>query len=155
MGQYHTVVNLDKHEYIDHYNLGCGAKLWEQIAAHPGTGAALLILTACSNGRGGGDLDIDTNWHGPERTGAGAGPMPKDYPTTAKEVIGRWAGDRIAVIGDYAEDADLPNHSAPEIYEQCTEEGSYMDISEAVAKVIEHELNGKYVGDGWKDWKAA
>jgi len=29
----------------------------------------------------------------------------------------------------------------------------YTDVSDDVAKVIEHELDGKYVGDGWKDFK--
>lgn len=57
--------------------------------------AALMALLACSNGRGGGDL--------------------AEHP-----LIGRWAGDRIAVVGDYAERGDLaPEHNADLIYDLC------------------------------------
>ena len=133
MGQYHYVVNLTKREFIHPHKLGCGLKLWEQIANHPGTGAALIILLACSNGRGGGDL--------------------KDDPAG---MIGRWAGDQIAVVGDYAENGDLPKQfKAKEIYRQCGDferATPYRDISEDVAAVIERELGGKFKGDGWREW---
>jgi len=46
MGQYWKTVSLTKREYVDNYRLACGAKLWEQLANHPGTGAALVILCA-------------------------------------------------------------------------------------------------------------
>lgn len=127
MGQYHTVVNLDKKEYLDPHKLGSGLKLWEQIANHPSTGEALIILLACSNGRGGGDFD-----HHP--------------------LIGSWAGDRIAVIGDYAKSDDLPCDDAIEVYHECYEGGEYKDISFDVARIIEHELRGKYTGDGWREF---
>lgn len=29
----------------------------------------------------------------------------------------------------------------------------YTDISDMVVQVIEHELQGKFVGDGWREWK--
>jgi len=120
MGQYHVVVNLTKREFIHPHKLGSGLKLWEQIAsgANGGTGAALLVLLAASNGRGGGDLDVEDNWHGPERVDmSGPGPMPESYPAIAKRTIGRWAGDQIAVVGDYAEDGDLlPEFEAEDIY---------------------------------------
>lgn len=102
MGQYWKVVNLTKNEFITPHKLGCGLKLWEQLANHPGTGAALIILCAAMpEARGGGDFDLDANWHGPEREaamkahkidGCTPGPMPEDYPTVAKRTIGRWAG---------------------------------------------------------------
>jgi hypothetical protein len=115
MGQYHLVVNLDKKEYIHAHRLGNGLKLFEQIANCPGTAAGLLVLLACSNGRGGGDLD----------------PNP---------IIGHWAGDRIAVIGDYAEPDDLPGEfDAAEIYHQCCNK-EYRDVSAEVAEVLGHEL---------------
>jgi len=126
MGQYHMVVNLTKREFIHPHKLGSGLKLWEQIAngAHGGTGAALLVLLAASNGRGGGDLDVENNWHGPERVfprdNAQPGPMPETYGEIAKRTVGRWAGDQIAVVGDYAEDGDLPpEFEASDIYALC------------------------------------
>jgi hypothetical protein len=158
MGQYWKPVNIDKKEYIDPHKLGCGLKLWEQLASHPGTGAGLIILTsAMPEARGGGDFDREQNWHGPERTfpehNITPAEMPEDYKSVAKRTIGRWAGDRIALIGDYAEKDDINGVDASKIYKECNDEGSYTDISDDVVRVIEHELNGKYVGDGWKDWK--
>ena len=172
MGQYWKCVSLDKHEYIDPHKLGCGLKLWEQLANHPGTGAALIILCAAMpEARGGGDLDLDENWHGPERTfpehNASPGPMPNNYPAIAARTIGRWAGDRIAIVGDYAEDSDLPpEFEASKIYGACSESGnedpsdpdylatkSWTDISDDVCRVIEHELNGKFVGGGWRGFQ--
>lgn len=106
MGQYWMPVNLTKREFIAPHRLGTGLKLWEQLANSPGTGAALIVLCAAMpEPRGSGDFDLDENWHGPERDEAG--PMPNDYPAVAKRTIGRWAGDRIALVGDYAKRGDL------------------------------------------------
>lgn len=122
MGQYWKVYNLDKKEMLNPHKLGNGLKLWEQFASHPGTGCALIALLAnMPEARGGGDLQNDP-------------------------VIGSWAGNRIALIGDYAEENDLEGFNAKQIY--YSEE--YRDISEEIAKVIEHELNGYFEGDGWR-----
>lgn len=190
MGQYWIPANLDKKEFINPHRLGSGLKLWEQLANPPGVGAALIILCAAMpEKRGGGDFDLDENWHGPERTsGAEPGPMPEPYPAIAAKTIGRWAGDRIALVGDYAEDSDLPDCPVPasQIYHKCRpeyrevfnddpegcrykmghgeHEGKYMhleeinppeftDVSDLVCAVIEHELNGKFTGTGWRDFQ--
>jgi hypothetical protein len=158
MGQYWVVVNLDKHEFVMPHQLGSGLKLWEQLANNPGTGAALIILCAAMpEPRGGGDFDLEENWHGPERIDmSGVGIMPETYPAIASRTIGRWAGDRIALVGDYAQDEDLaPEHQASSIYSRCSEdaEEAYLNISDDVATVIEHELNGRYEGSGWRRWK--
>ena len=171
MGQYWKVVNLDKREFIVPHKLGSGLKLWEQLANSPGPGEALIVLCAAMpEARGGGDFDLDANWHGPERKfpehGSCPGPMPEEYADIAHRTIGRWAGDRIALAGDYAEDSDLPTSPIPfsQVYSVCVSpdeaefEGTekpvlWTDISEDVAAVIEHELGGKYVGDGWKNWE--
>lgn len=98
MGQYHKIVNLDKREFLDPSKLGAGEKAWEQFANYPSTPQALILLISSSNGRGGGDLD------GPD------------------DVLGRWAGDRIAMVGDYSEREDLPpQHDADLIYALCHE----------------------------------
>lgn len=175
MGQYWKVVNLDKREFVDPHKLGCGLKLWEQLANHPGTGSALIILCAAMpEPRGGGDFDLDENWHGPERTfpehNTSPGPMPEDYSAIAARTIGRWAGDRIALVGDYADDSDLPAEFAasriyglcvspddmkryPEDYEGVDKNSLYKDVSDDVCVVIEHELNGYFVGHGWRDFQ--
>jgi len=166
MGQYWHAVNLDKREFVSAHQLGHGVKLWEHLANHPGTGAALIILCAAMpEPRGGGDFDLTENWHGPERTfpehATTPGPMPPSYAEIAKRTIGRWAGDRIALVGDYAEDSDLaPEHHASKIWDWCSDEpedpnGSYTNITDDVGKVIEHELGGRFVETGWggKRWE--
>ena len=86
MGQYWLVCNLSKNEFIDPHRLGCGLKLCEQVGSFPGTASGLLILCAAQREvRGGGDLDTEDNWHGPERESVGPGPMPKEYPTIAQD----------------------------------------------------------------------
>jgi hypothetical protein len=146
MGQYWKPVNLDRKEYILPHKLGAGLKLWEQLANAPGVGAALIVLTAAMpEQRGGGDLSLD-----------GRGDMPEDYAAIAARTIGRWAGDRVAIVGDYAAREDLaPEHEAETVYERCSDEGDYTDITDDVCAVIAHELQGEFVGDGWRDWKPA
>jgi hypothetical protein len=121
--------------------------------------------------RGGGDFDLDDNWHGSERTfpeyNAAPGPMPETYQRIAHRTIGRWAGDRVALVGDYALDSDLPEEfEASNIYNLCVtpeeydryemaddgviKEDLYTDVSDDVCAVIEHELQGRFVGDGWR-----
>lgn len=150
MGQYWYPVNLDKREFVRPHALGVGLKLWEQLANHPGTGGALLVLCAAMpEPRGGGDFHFEAKDGG--------------YEEIARRTIGRWAGDRIALVGDYAVDTDLaPEHEASKIYGRCMHPGEDSDVPEAeryrdvtadVARVIEHELGGKFVGEGWKTWK--
>ena len=91
MGQYHTLVNLTKQEYIEPHDIGNGLKLAEQVGWEGSTSSALFLLLACSNGRGGGDV-----------------------PHHA--LVGHWAGDKIAVIGDYSEDDDIEGCDAKNIY---------------------------------------
>lgn len=103
MGQYHKVYNLDKEEYFRADFL----KLLEQISTR-GSTTALFMLVVNSNGRGGGDFD--------------------DH-----EFIGRWAGDRIVVQGDYAEPGDpgfIPDRSL----------GRFKDISADVWEMVEKGL---------------
>lgn len=172
MGQYWYPVNLDKREFVHPHRLGSGLKLGEQFGAHPGTGTALLILTAAyREKRGGGDPDLDENWYGYDRQSqidkypTSPAPMDPEYQMIARRTLGRWAGDRIAIVGDYAEDDDLlAEHNASTIYDRCIAEGEepeyevpegprYKDITNDVCRVIEHELNGEYVGDGWRKFE--
>ena len=75
MGQYHFPVNLTKKQYLHPHRLG---KLMEFISAQDGIPQAMILLLACSNGRGGGDF---------------RGEDPEG-------LIGSWAGDQIAIVGD-------------------------------------------------------
>ena len=176
MGQYWKCVNLDKREFINSYKLGSGLKLWEQLANHPGTGAALITLCAAMpESRGGGDLSLYSD--------------DENYDAIAARTIGRWAGDRIALVGDYAERSDLPlEDDADLIYHLCCSENEirscaaywekcewtddpetkahyadkahrlraaepYTDITDDVCAVIEYELQGRFVGSGWREFE--
>jgi hypothetical protein len=104
MGQYHEIYNVDKKERINPHAIDNGLKLYEQVGRINTSATALFALVANSNGRGGGDF-------------------PKhDY-------IGRWAGDRILVQGDYSEPTDqgyVPHNELEE----------YTDVSAGVAEML-------------------
>lgn len=80
MGQYYKVANLDKKQIIHPHRFDDGMKLREFGCSSLGTMTGLAILLAVGNGQGGGDLR-------------------SNHP-----IIGSWAGDRIAIVGDSAED---------------------------------------------------
>jgi hypothetical protein len=145
LGQYWLVANLSKKEFLNPHELGTGLKLWEQLANHPGTGAALIILCAAMpEPRGGGDFSLGD----PEINDANI------YAPIAQRTIGRWAGDRIALVGDYAQNSDLPvRFHAKSIYNKCNAEDGWKDITGDVCAVIEHELRGHYSGDGWRKFE--
>lgn len=153
MGQYHLTVNLDKREFLDPHKLGDGLKLSEQASSACGTAAALMVLLACSGyNRGGGDVCPV------QRVQIEPGVWalrPVDDPeleARMRAYVGRWAGDRIAVVGDYAEDTDLPaEFEASKIYQACRN-GEYRDISDEVLPILEHWLGIRVERtDGWRE----
>ncbi|MDA3813534.1 MAG: hypothetical protein PF570_04700 [Candidatus Cloacimonetes bacterium] len=117
MGQYYKIVNLDKKEFLNTYTFNDGAKLLELGCSSEGTLTALAILLADGNGRGGGDLHSEN------------------------PIIGSWAGDRIVVAGDYADEHKflsieqiakhkmLKDGEEPNLYNHTVEH--FKDISEA------------------------
>jgi len=160
MGQYWIAVNLDKKEKLDPHKLGVGLKLGEQIGSGHGTPDALFILVAAMRERrGGGDFDWDSNYYGPERDSKkpghniNGGPVIDAYNDVAKRTIGRWAGDRVVVVGDYSEDGDLPSYPN---FGSLYDDDTLVDITDDVCKVIEHEVGGKYDNSqGWREFKRA
>jgi hypothetical protein len=129
MGQYHKIVNLDKEEQVISYNLGLGAKQYEQTRSDGSMGDALYLLLMTSPSRGGGDWD--------------------NFPSLS----GRWVGDRVVVLGDYTEDGDIPNYpNAAKLYQASAD---WEDISDAVAlalgKVFGFEIDT--VEGGWRTRK--
>jgi hypothetical protein len=81
MGQYYKICNINKREFLHPHSMGDGMKIMEFGLSGMGTMAGLAILLADGNGRGGGDIDED--------------------PVSG--IVGRWAGDRIVIAGDYAD----------------------------------------------------
>lgn len=99
MGQYHSIYNLDKREVIHPHDIGLGAKQREHTGHEASLSDMLYVLTTCSPMRGGGDFWADIN----------------------ADFIGRWVGDRVVVIGDYAEQGDIPNFDMGEITRDFTD----------------------------------
>jgi len=79
MGQYFKIVNYDKREYVDPWEIGGTAKLFEWCA-NPQAGVFPFLLARSDDG---------------ERS------FRDEYPTA-----GRWAGDRVALVGDYDRSGD-------------------------------------------------
>jgi hypothetical protein len=129
MGQYHKIVNLDKREFIDPFGLSMGQKALEQLLSEVSTQEALFLLLMCSNGRGGGDVSASDPYG----------------------LIGRWAGDRIAVVGDYTEDGDLGNYSDlyddSEVYSKCrsADPGPLEQLAAAAENEIPRPNNGNFL----------
>ncbi len=141
MGQYHYLINLDKKQVVHPHQIGNGPKLREQIGWTHSTATALVMLLAASSrdgGRGGGDF------------------------RAAHPLIGSWAGDRIAFVGDYAKPEDIPRLDALLIYRQCNaacypDEKKEMpedwqvwtNISPQVREMMSAEFGIHYRGEGW------
>ncbi len=147
MGQYHMVFDLDKREYIHPHKFNDGLKLLEWGCSAKGTSTALAILLAESNGRGGGDLRFDS------KLGMTEGVF--------NSIVGRWAGDRIVVSGDYADDGRWGLNGKLWDYledeDAVSGEEQFKDISHMVLAVMLHDpylrkeiLGAKYWPDGRK-----
>jgi hypothetical protein len=116
MGQYHYVVNLDKKEFLHPHKFNDGLKIREFGCSSDGTMTGLaLLLSNSGNGRGGGDFN-----HG-----------------ESLDWLGRWAGDRIVIAGDYAKPGDKCESEEPDntIYGQCDGD-TYVDISYDVVREL-------------------
>lgn len=144
MGQYYVVANLDKNEFLDPHHCGDGAKLIE-FSCGGWTMTCLAVLLATFNGQGGGDLFFD-----------------KDTPKFLQEIPGRWAGDRIAVVGDYDEKEIIPAQpklkgiTGRELYAICSGSrarypggpAGWSDISFAAIRTI---CEDKWAANKWAE----
>jgi len=113
MGQYFKAVNLDKREVVCPWCIGGGAKLWEWAAN--AQGAALTLLLRKSSAGGGGDYygyrpqKIDLGTDGAHMTHQAILQKVRSVallegqpiPRVSDAIAGRWAGDRVALVGDY------------------------------------------------------
>jgi hypothetical protein len=129
MGQYHKLINLDKHEVVEPYGLGLGAKQYEQTGTEASLGDAIYLLVMTSPASGGGD-----------------------WPQT--DVSGRWAGDRVVVLGDYTSAEALPEaDKADKLYsESSTWEDITPKVREAFSEIFQARYNEKEYGT-FKSWE--
>jgi hypothetical protein len=90
MGQYHHPVCIEAEEGLDPAGMDSGLKQGEQGFNRPSTPNAIVALI-CARG----------------------GNMPADC--SQSPLIGRWAGKRVLIQGDYAEDDDIPGWKGPRL----------------------------------------
>src|ERR1700724_3133998 len=90
MGQYHHPVCIEAEEGLTPHGLGDGLKEAEQGFNRPSTPNAMVALV-CARGDN----------------------MPADCSQSA--LVGRWAGKRVLVQGDYAGDKDIPGWKGPRL----------------------------------------
>ena len=115
MGQYHILANLDTKEFVHPRALGGGVKQYEHTFYNGDLAHAMYLLTMTSPNRGGGD------W-------------------AETEMSGRWAGDRVVILGDYTEDGDLPAFpEAHKLYIEIQEQGKHIGELVAIALSIVKE----------------
>jgi len=120
MGQYWVIVNIDKKEFINPHKLGCGAKQLEIASSEVINIALVMLLSSHPEERGGGDFEIKGN---------------------SRRAIGRWAGDRIVIIGDYAEDTDIDLPvPASKLYDLCHASKTFTDISPMLREAIQETI---------------
>lgn len=81
MGPYFKAVNESKREVVCPWCIGGGSKLWEWSANTQG--AIFTLLLRKSDDGGGGDFREAT------------------FETDPHALVGRWAGDKVVLVGDY------------------------------------------------------
>ena len=127
MGQYFKIVNLDKKQFLNPHAFGNGLKLCEFGASVTMMGLAALLSDG--NGRGGGDLHV-----------------PEDNPFAG--MVGSWAGDRIVITGDYADEGRFTDNPEITLY-GAVNDGSYENISSKVVLLLaEDEYFRNLLTDG-------
>lgn len=114
MGQYYKIVNLDKKEWLHPHKFEDGMKLMEFGLSGMGTMSGLAILLADGNGRGGGDLHSEN------------------------PIIGSWAGDRIVIAGDYADEGKFTEDESRNLY-SVTDDPEWSEISEDVIEALKDD----------------
>ena len=132
MGQYHYICNMDRKEYLNPHAFGDGLKLMEFGGLGGGTMLALAALLAEQNkggARGGGDLHP---WKGGPGYEGREVPQHRREDELMNEFVGRWAGEKIAVLGDYGEDSDPVWHES----NPWRDEDEWTDISKDALLMI-------------------
>ncbi len=120
MGQYFKIVNEDKKEVINPWDIGGGAKFWEWMWNRHS--AVFPWLLRRSDEGGGGDIDA-----------------PEHYTT-----LGAWAGDRIVFIGDYDSSKLWDTSATKDKDGKPLKKAAYTDIS----SLVRHEFNDAVRKDG-------
>ena len=112
MGQYHKLINITKKEYIVGHDIGINLKHYEQIGFEGSMADVLycLMIAQGNDYRGGGDV-------------------------SGHRAIGRWAGDQVAIVGDYYEEKkDNPKYR--NLYHIVDDDRHYKNISPSIRSML-------------------
>lgn len=111
MGQYHYTISMDANEHISPYALGCGVKAWEQLSG--GMVASFAAMLSYNPG----NMPADMGHH----------PM-----------VGRWAGNRVLVAGDYADKGDIHGFKGTpldRLYSLCSEAPNWDEYKDKAPRI--------------------
>ena len=123
MGEYYAVCNLDKKEIIVPSGFGHGSKPGDMVE-HASGGILHGLLHLLMVG-GSGSAETARSGH----------------------IIGRWSGDRIAIVGDYFEGRIGGIHwSGDETAEREQGHAGWVNITEHVAHAIGREPAPEWIG---------
>ena len=114
------IVNISKREVVNPWDLGGVAKFWKWVDK-PQTGVFPWLLRQSNQG-GGGDIDERDRY----------------------QTLGRWAGDRIVLIGDYDSSRLYFKASKEMTLGKEAKSGEYTDIS----GLLRQEFNDTVERDG-------
>lgn len=131
MGQYFLLMNFDKKEVVNPWDLGGGAKLWEWCASK--TAGVIPYLLRRSTGDGGGDVGTALYYWSDKSRREEVNALPSGKQSRAfkeefnrlkstLQYAGRWADDRIALVGDYDVSGDYSRADFTDITEGLIEE---------------------------------
>ena len=112
MGQYHKLINITKKEFVVGYDIGILAKHYEQIGFEGSMADVLycLMIAQGNDNRGGGDV-------------------------SGHKFIGRWAGDHVAIVGDYY-DEKTDNPKYKNLYDIGEDDRHYKNISPSIRAML-------------------
>src|SRR5687767_9563240 len=125
MGQYFTLINLDKREFVHAHQIGNGLKIGEQTGWDYSTETAGLLLL----GKPSQAHPLVGRWHGDTRVG----------------FVGDYGGSQ--AIGDVPLHDELKDR-AEELYGESDEEGDWTNISPQVREMMSALFGIRYEGDG-------
>jgi hypothetical protein len=145
MGQYYLLCDETKEEYIDPWTAGSGSKLWE-LCMNDVTRLLPYLLAQGANGSGGDPRIPWRDFEGEDGSvdwEAHQAALDEAFPN-----CGRWAGDRIAVIGDYDESG---------LYQTARDSSEWTEVTPEIRDEVLDFLgdsggsHGLYLGQQYSD----
>jgi hypothetical protein len=132
MAYKHRIANLDRREYLDARAFADFSGELATLNESDGAMWGLTLLLAAAGERAG---------HGDVTGGSGLEPVePSAHTCALLGLVGRWAGERIAIVSEDfspATEAEYRVGEGDEMWAQMSEQEGWVDISEHVVELIE------------------